>query len=46
MDQITDDELWTPEVCEGKSGLYTWGPVPENFMPPGDVADLIAAQNS
>ena len=46
MDQITDDDLWTPEVCEGKSGLYTWGPVPENFMPPGDVAELIAAQNN
>ncbi len=46
MDQITDDELWTPEVCEGKSGFYKWGPVPENFMPPGDIADLIAAQNN
>lgn len=45
MDQITDDDLWTPEVCEGKSGFYKWGPVPENFMPPGDIADLIAAQN-
>jgi catechol 2,3-dioxygenase-like lactoylglutathione lyase family enzyme len=45
MDQITDDDLWTPEVCEGKSGLYKWGPVPENFMPPGDIAELIAAQN-
>lgn len=45
MDQITDDDLWTPEVCEGKSGLYNWGPaVPENFMNPGDVAELIAAQ--
>lgn len=46
MDQITDDDLWTPEVCEGKSGFYKWGPVPENFMPPGDVAELIAAQNN
>ncbi|WP_411282743.1 VOC family protein [Lapillicoccus sp.] len=46
MDQITDDDLWTPEVCEGKAGFYKWGPVPENFMPPGDIADLIAAQNT
>ena len=47
MDQITDDDLWKPEVCEGKSGLYSWGPaVPEGFMPPSDIAELIAAQAS
>lgn len=47
MDQITDDDLWKPEVCEGKSGLYSWGPsVPEGFMPPADIAELIAAQAS
>lgn len=46
MDQITEDDLWTPEVCEGKSGLYSWGPsVPETFMAPSDIAELIAAQN-
>ena len=45
MDQITDDDMWKPEMCEGKSGFYKWGPVPENFMPPSDIADLIAAQN-
>ena len=45
MDQITRDDLWTPEMCEGKSGLYNWGPaVPDGFMPPGDIAELIAAQ--
>ncbi|WP_088318556.1 VOC family protein [Kineosporia sp. R_H_3] len=47
MDQITEDDLWKPEVCEGKSGLYSWGPaVPEGFMPPSDIAELIAAQAS
>ncbi|MBI4940367.1 MAG: VOC family protein [Actinobacteria bacterium] len=45
MDQITEDDLWKPEVCEGKSGLYSWGPaVPEGFMAPSDIAELIAAQ--
>jgi catechol 2,3-dioxygenase-like lactoylglutathione lyase family enzyme len=45
MDQITQDDLWTPQVCEGKSGLYSWGPqVPEDFLAPSDVAELIAAQ--
>lgn len=47
MDQITEDDLWTPEVCEGKSGLYKWGPnVPETFMAPNDIAELIAAQSA
>ena len=47
MDQITEDDLWTPEVCEGKSGMYAWGPqLTEGFMPPSDVAELIAAQNN
>lgn len=47
MDQITDDDLWKPEMCEGKSGLYSWGPsVPEDFMAPSDVAQIIAAQAS
>ena len=46
MDQITDDDLWTPEVCEGKSGLYNWGPaLPADFMAPADVAEIIAAQS-
>jgi catechol 2,3-dioxygenase-like lactoylglutathione lyase family enzyme len=45
MDQITDDDVWKPELCEGKSGLYNWGPaVPEGFMRPDDIAELIAAQ--
>jgi hypothetical protein len=47
MDQITQDDLWTPEVCEGKSGMYSWGPpLGEGFMPPTDIAELIAAQAS
>lgn len=46
MDQITDDDMWTPEMCEGKSGLYNWGPaLPPTFMAPSDIAELIAAQN-
>lgn len=45
MDQITDDELWNPEIAEGPRGLYRWGPKPpEAFMTPTDVAELIAAQ--
>jgi catechol 2,3-dioxygenase-like lactoylglutathione lyase family enzyme len=45
MDQITQDDLWAPQVCEGKSGLYRWGPdLPEGFIPPADLAELIAAQ--
>lgn len=45
MDQITDDDLWKPEMCEGPRGLYRWGPpVPPDFVAPKDVADLIAAQ--
>lgn len=45
MDQITEDDLWTPQVCEGKSGMYSWGPeLPDTFMPPADIAELIAAQ--
>ena len=45
MDQITDDDRWTPQVCEGKSGFYRWGPQPSQaFMAPSDVAELIAAQ--
>lgn len=45
MDQITDDDLWTPEIAEGPRGLYRWGPQPpEAFMTPTDVAELIAAQ--
>lgn len=47
MDQITDDDLWTPEIAEGPRGLYRWGPKPpEAFMTPTDVAELIAAQAS
>jgi len=46
MDQITDDDLWKPEMCEGKSGLYNWGPsVPEDFMAPSDIAEIIASQS-
>ena len=45
MDQITDDDLWTPEIAEGPRGLYRWGPKPpETFMTPADIAELIAAQ--
>lgn len=46
MDQISEDDLWTPQLCEGKSGFYRWGPaVPPEFMNPRDLAELIAAQN-
>ena len=45
MDQITDDDLWVPEVAEGARGLYRWGPKPpEAFMTPTDIAELLAAQ--
>ena len=45
MDQITDDDLWIPQVAEGPRGLYRWGPKPpEYFVTPADIAELIAAQ--
>lgn len=45
MDQITDDDLWVPQIAEGPRGLYRWGPKPpEYFVTPSDIAELIAAQ--
>lgn len=42
LDEITDEQLWTPEVFEGSQGLYSWGPrVPPSFIHPEDLADLM-----
>jgi hypothetical protein len=43
LDQITDDDLWSPEVC-GADAVAAGGLVPQNFGPQGDFTDLIAAQ--
>jgi catechol 2,3-dioxygenase-like lactoylglutathione lyase family enzyme len=46
MDCIVDDELWKPEVFDGKAGLYSWGPPPPaDFLRPEDLADLIASHH-
>ena len=45
MDVIDDDAAWTVGNHEGLRGLYAWGPpVPEDFLAPRDVPDLIAAE--
>jgi catechol 2,3-dioxygenase-like lactoylglutathione lyase family enzyme len=47
MDYIIDDQLWTPEDCEGANGLFTWGPPPPaSFLAPEDLADLMIASHS
>jgi len=34
MDCNLDDQLWSPEVFEGREGLYAWGPPPPAIIPP------------
>jgi len=42
MDCHLDDQLWRPEVFEGKQGLYSWGPPPPpSFLHPDDLAELM-----
>jgi catechol 2,3-dioxygenase-like lactoylglutathione lyase family enzyme len=47
MDCDINDQLWKPEVFEGKEGLYSWGPPPPpSFLRPDDVADLMITSHS
>jgi catechol 2,3-dioxygenase-like lactoylglutathione lyase family enzyme len=47
MDCDIDDQLWKPEVFEGKEGLYSWGPPPPpSFLQPDDLADLMISSHS
>ena len=39
MDDIVDDQLWTPGSFEGLHALYDWGPPPPpSFLNPEDLA--------
>jgi catechol 2,3-dioxygenase-like lactoylglutathione lyase family enzyme len=47
MDCDINDQLWKPEVFEGKEGLYSWGPPPApSFLHPDDLADLMIGSHS
>jgi len=47
MDCDINDQLWKPEVFEGKEGLYSWGPPPPpSFLHPDDLADLMIGSHS
>lgn len=47
MDCILDDQLWKPQVWEGKHALYSWGPPPPpSFIRPDDLAEMMAGLHS
>jgi catechol 2,3-dioxygenase-like lactoylglutathione lyase family enzyme len=47
MDCDINDQLWKPEVFEGREGLYSWGPPPpSSFLHPDDLADLMIGSHS
>jgi len=47
MDANLDDQLWKPEVFEGREGLYDWGPPPPpSFLHPDDLADLMIGSHT
>jgi catechol 2,3-dioxygenase-like lactoylglutathione lyase family enzyme len=47
MDCNIDDQLWKPEVFEGRQGLYSWGPPPPpSFLHPEDLADLMTTSHA
>jgi catechol 2,3-dioxygenase-like lactoylglutathione lyase family enzyme len=47
MDCDINDQLWKPEVFEGREGLYSWGPPPPpSFLHPDDLADLMIGSHS
>lgn len=47
MDVIPDDQIWKPEVWEGMTGFYAWGPPPPpSFIRPDDLAELMAGLHS
>ncbi|MGW3149520.1 VOC family protein [Streptomyces sp. NPDC001177] len=47
MDCIPEEELWQPEVFDGKQGLFSWGPPPPpSFLEPDDLAALMTGRHS
>jgi catechol 2,3-dioxygenase-like lactoylglutathione lyase family enzyme len=47
LDCIIDDQLWDPGVWDDIRALYSWGPpVPEAFLAPADLAELMAATHN
>jgi len=47
MDEIVDDQIWTPEDFHGDSGLYAWGPPPPpSFVNPEDLAEMMTGAHS
>ena len=42
MDEILEDQLWSPEALDGAKGLFNWGPPPPpSFLAPDDLAGLM-----
>jgi catechol 2,3-dioxygenase-like lactoylglutathione lyase family enzyme len=47
LDEIIDDQLWSPEDFEGARGLYNWGPPPPpSFVHPEDLAAMMTGAHS
>jgi catechol 2,3-dioxygenase-like lactoylglutathione lyase family enzyme len=47
LDDIGEDDLWTPEVLEGARGLFNWGPPPPpSFLDPEDLAALMTSSHA
>ncbi|MCE0765062.1 VOC family protein [Pseudonocardia kujensis] len=47
LDEIVQDQLWSPETIEGARGLYNWGPPPPpSFLKPEDLAAHMAGTHS
>jgi catechol 2,3-dioxygenase-like lactoylglutathione lyase family enzyme len=47
LDTILEDELWSPEVFEGKLARYNWGPPPPpSFIRPDDLAEIMAGAHT
>jgi hypothetical protein len=47
MDCIVDDQLWDPGVWTDIRALYSWEPpVPESFLAPDDLAELMVAAHN
>ena len=45
LDFIPEESAWEPQSLAGHLGLYNWGPpVPDKFLRPDDLPDLIASQ--
>jgi hypothetical protein len=47
MDCNLEDQLWSPEVFQGREGLYSWGPPPPpSFLHPDDLAELMTGSHA